>query len=615
MANLFSEKPIVEIVAVPGRDGTDIPIDDRLSDTSENPVQNKVVKQAIDNAVSATEDFATQAVEQAYEQLDEAKQDVLDDSGAGQNIKTINGQSILGTGDLEVGSQIDVDDALNPTSTNPVQNRTLYQAFNELNSDVIGEVSRLANRVYGYTHEAIVTDDLENDYNLIINGGYQRLYNPPIDWATEYASYYYLDDTIYRLNTSPTWDWDTEYYKKYTPNSDLANVSAVGMLAVLNHGVYTAVPTQPADWENNYDKYFYASGNGYLFNTDSTWNPNRSYFSYSGDAVRTQGNRLFINGDESDGYTFRGVNAENGIEFVKIWYFNENINIAETPHEILKAIIVEKKAVTVPPSIFDANEVVIDGALLVPRTASAKNVTYLTNFIPEIMASGTYPSIPLTIKKFTSNITELPINTCLARSNNTTYSTFPVTLTSVYLPELTKIKGNATTTTQFAGFYHQSSLTDIVFPKLETIENMVGEYGKRTFDGVQNVTLPPSVEYVGKWTFTANSYITLQCGNDDTEFHNDWFITGSAPTYPIGFEMASNWGCSINISKAAHSWDPERFTTIPAKRNPSDTHYLYNLLKQVDYSPTAHQITIPQDYVTDDLIDAYIEIGWDLLGA
>ncbi len=51
---------------------------------------------------------------------------------SGTNIKTINGNSILGSGNLEIsgGSQITVDDALSSTSTNPVQNKVINTEFN-----------------------------------------------------------------------------------------------------------------------------------------------------------------------------------------------------------------------------------------------------------------------------------------------------------------------------------------------------------------------------------------------------------------------------------------------------------------------------------------------------
>lgn len=53
---------------------------------------------------------------------------------SGTNIKTINGESILGSGNIEVqgGGNITVDDELSDTSTNPVQNRVIKDALNQI---------------------------------------------------------------------------------------------------------------------------------------------------------------------------------------------------------------------------------------------------------------------------------------------------------------------------------------------------------------------------------------------------------------------------------------------------------------------------------------------------
>lgn len=63
---------------------------------------------------------------------------------SGTNIKTINGNSILGEGNLviESGSQITVDSALSTTSTNPVENRVITTALgNKANSADLSSVA------------------------------------------------------------------------------------------------------------------------------------------------------------------------------------------------------------------------------------------------------------------------------------------------------------------------------------------------------------------------------------------------------------------------------------------------------------------------------------------
>jgi hypothetical protein len=71
---------------------------------------------------------------------------------SGTNIKTINGQSILGSGNLEIsgggGSSITVDTELSNSSTNPVQNRVITTALSGKVGDVrIGSSSIVNNGI------------------------------------------------------------------------------------------------------------------------------------------------------------------------------------------------------------------------------------------------------------------------------------------------------------------------------------------------------------------------------------------------------------------------------------------------------------------------------------
>lgn len=114
---------------------TSIPVDGALDANSTNPVQNKVLTAAFNQA--------TQDVNTAIGGLGSSvhslsvglgnKQDKLE---SGTNIKTVNGQSLLGSGDITIeggggGASITVDDAFNPESTNPVQNKVITAALGE----------------------------------------------------------------------------------------------------------------------------------------------------------------------------------------------------------------------------------------------------------------------------------------------------------------------------------------------------------------------------------------------------------------------------------------------------------------------------------------------------
>ena len=67
------------------------------------------------------------------------KQDLL---VSGTNIKTVNNQSILGNGNLDVGANITVDSVLSATSENPVQNKVVKSAV-DAKQDTISDLSTI----------------------------------------------------------------------------------------------------------------------------------------------------------------------------------------------------------------------------------------------------------------------------------------------------------------------------------------------------------------------------------------------------------------------------------------------------------------------------------------
>lgn len=80
---------------------------------------------SLDGYLTETEASETYATKEQVS----SKQDQL---VSGTNIKTVNGQSLLGEGNIEIqgGGTITVDSALSPTSENPVQNKVITNAIN-----------------------------------------------------------------------------------------------------------------------------------------------------------------------------------------------------------------------------------------------------------------------------------------------------------------------------------------------------------------------------------------------------------------------------------------------------------------------------------------------------
>lgn len=104
--------------------GGTVDVDDYLSDFSENPVQNKVIKEALDAKYTKPSTGITAD--------DLASKCVTSDKLADNSIKTINNESLIGPGNITIGGggTITVDDRLSSTSTNPVQNKVITDELN-----------------------------------------------------------------------------------------------------------------------------------------------------------------------------------------------------------------------------------------------------------------------------------------------------------------------------------------------------------------------------------------------------------------------------------------------------------------------------------------------------
>jgi hypothetical protein len=132
--------------------GGSVIVDSSLSTTSVNPVQNRVITNAINNANSSIQTNAdnieaimsiianipsisidtalsttsTNAVQnKVITAALNSKQNTL---VSGTNIKTVGGQSLLGSGNIAFPT-ITVDSALSSTSTNPLQNKVINSQF------------------------------------------------------------------------------------------------------------------------------------------------------------------------------------------------------------------------------------------------------------------------------------------------------------------------------------------------------------------------------------------------------------------------------------------------------------------------------------------------------
>lgn len=84
-------------------------------------------------------------------------------------LKTINGQSIKGTGNIEIssGEKVDVDSQLNETSSNPVENKAIFARFKAIDSSIEGKVDKAAYNAKIAELEAsdrAINSDLKSNY-------------------------------------------------------------------------------------------------------------------------------------------------------------------------------------------------------------------------------------------------------------------------------------------------------------------------------------------------------------------------------------------------------------------------------------------------------------------
>lgn len=109
-----------------------ITVDSAITSGSTNAVQSGAVYTANQNLANTVNTYHTELndkITDLYDKLNTKQATLV----SGTNIKTINGTSILGSGNITIeggsGTLITVDDTLSDTSENPVQNKIIYNAL------------------------------------------------------------------------------------------------------------------------------------------------------------------------------------------------------------------------------------------------------------------------------------------------------------------------------------------------------------------------------------------------------------------------------------------------------------------------------------------------------
>ena len=132
-----------------------VTVDSELSTTSENPVQNKVIKAALDNIPSITVDDALSTTSENPVQnkvikaaLDNIPSITVDDSLSTTSENPVQNKVIKAALDNIPG--VTVDDSLSTTSENPVQNKVITNALADklTATEVVFNVSTWSNDAY-----------------------------------------------------------------------------------------------------------------------------------------------------------------------------------------------------------------------------------------------------------------------------------------------------------------------------------------------------------------------------------------------------------------------------------------------------------------------------------
>lgn len=183
--------------------GGSVTVDSALSPTSENPVQNKVIYNKIDeveqvtaaalnelnDAISSKVDTSTYSTYTAATdtalaskadtattytktEVDTALGSKQATLVSGTNIKTINNESILGSGNIDIQGGGTVDPSLDPTSTNPVENRAIYNKFDEVEQVTAAGLNALNDNFGGLKLVKLT----EAEYNALATKNSSTLY-------------------------------------------------------------------------------------------------------------------------------------------------------------------------------------------------------------------------------------------------------------------------------------------------------------------------------------------------------------------------------------------------------------------------------------------------------
>lgn len=168
---------------------------------------------------------------------------------SGTSIKTINGESILGSGNIDIQGGVTVDDALSETSLNPVQNRVIYGALESMRSAMTGYLERLAaleTKLADFEETRLQMTDGTNTVDKTV---LTKPYVSPIRTMFDLATGLYDAQGNFLREVSVSTERDTEYGAVISHLQDTTGAAGV----VLPGGYRAIMPLDAFMYDNALD--------------------------------------------------------------------------------------------------------------------------------------------------------------------------------------------------------------------------------------------------------------------------------------------------------------------------------------------------------------------------
>ena len=369
--------------------------------------------------------------------------------------------------------------------------------MNELKENtaaVLSTLSELANRVYDYSHDATVAKDLEAVYADIIE-----------------------------------------------ENPDLAELSAVGFIALLKDG----------------------------------------------DTVPVQGNIMFINGtQEVTDYTFSGENSAGGTELVTVWYFaNSGVLNVSTPVNFAVIDFISKIKSDISGSLSVHNSYInFADYAEINRCAVSGTIHGIKNFV-------THDAI--TSSSAVSGIREYTDYGITALQGKNSYNPFVEAPSSGSPPskssyfKITYPEAESINYATYTFALQNLPELELFCPKLKSFSASNNGYLR----GIRKFTFPETVTTISGTVVGDINTVVMNC--KDAESISDNWCTGNI----VNFSICGDWGVSINLAVAAANWSKADFVDFftDGLRNMEDEVREIKIPSEIYDSLTDEEFALAED--------------------